>query len=81
MLMTPYELECAYLGNRKRRDEDWEMVRYQSFYSMILHAKENSLDLKKVFVPPDAVNKEKQEAKKITPDMMMKVTPIKKENG
>jgi hypothetical protein len=78
MLMTPYELECAYLGYRNRKEEDWEMVRYSSYYSMILHAKKDSLELKDVFIPSDAIGKKK---KTLTPDMMMKVTKINKEDG
>jgi len=74
--MTPRELECAYNGYRKRRDEDWEMVRYQSYYGMILHAKQDSLELKNVFIPPDAMNAELNKKKTLTPDMMMKVKKL-----
>jgi hypothetical protein len=78
MLMTPRELEMAHSGYRKRKEEDWEMVRYGSYYSMILHAKKDSLELKDVFIPPDSIGKKR---KTLTPDMMMKVTKIKKEDG
>jgi len=75
--MTARELESAYSGYRKRREEDWEMVRWGSYYSMVMHSKE--LELDKVFVPTDAMKP--KEAKEVTPDMMMKVSKIKRRDG
>lgn len=71
MLMTPRELECAYNGYRIRMDENWEMVRYSSYYSMIMHSEKGKLELKDIFIPPDAMKPKEQ--KSLTPDMMMKV--------
>ena len=78
MLMTPRELESAYLGYRTRQNEEWEKVRWSSYYSMVMHSKEGSLEVNKVFVPTDA-DKPKS-VKKLTPDMMMKTTPLKSKN-
>jgi len=73
--MTPNELELAYSGYRQRVDEQWEMTRWNSYYSMIMHAKEDSLQVDKVFIPTDAMKP--KEEKKLKPEMMMKVTPLR----
>ena len=45
---------------------------------MIMHSKEGSLEIKEVFVPTDAMKV--KEVRKLTPDMMMKTTPLKSKN-
>lgn len=73
MKLTPRELELAHKGYRTRKDEDWEIARWMSFYSVSIHAKPG-FDISKIKLPIDHYKKRKK--KKLTPDMMMKVTKI-----
>lgn len=76
--MSPRELELAYKGYRTRTWEQWEMVRYSSYYSMVIKAKKGSLDPMedKIFVPSDHERKAKDPKRRLTPDKIMKVTKV-----
>lgn len=69
MKMTPREIELAYKGYRKRTDEQWEMVRISAYYSAAPHLKKDTFFLEDVKLPIDKTDK-----KKLTPNMIMKVT-------
>lgn len=69
MKMTPREVELAHKGYRKRVDEQWEMIRISSYYSAAPHLKKGSFFLEDIKLPIDKVDK-----KKLTPNMIMKVT-------
>jgi hypothetical protein len=70
MNMTPRELELTYDGYRKRKKEEWEMIRYQAFYSVRPHiSKDSQFNLSDIKLPID-------EPIKITKDMLVKVRKI-----
>ena len=68
--MTPRELECTYEGYRKRRKEDWEMIRIQSYYSVRPHvSKDSGFSIDSIKLPID-------EPMVITEDMLVRVRKI-----
>lgn len=78
--MTPRELELAHTGYRKKMLEQWEMVRWQSYYSMVIHTKQGALEPieSKVFIPSDPEKKTlyPQKSKKLDKSMIMKVRKV-----
>ncbi len=70
MNMTPRELELAHEGYRTRRKEDWEMIRYQAYYSVRPHiAKDSGFKLSDIQLPID-------EPMVITKDMLVRVRKL-----
>lgn len=76
--MTPRELELTYKGYRKRRLEDWEMVRISSYYQMVMHAKEGSLEPieDKIKLPVDHERNKFKPKKQLSKDKIMKVRKV-----
>lgn len=50
--MTQRELLCAHDGYRKRMEEQWEMVRLQSFYAVSPYSKKG-FKPKDIWIPTD----------------------------
>ena len=52
--MTPRDIELAYNGYRKRKEEEWEMVRIQAYWSVAPHVdKKSAFKLSSIVLPID----------------------------